>query len=379
MTRWLKGAGGGGVLAILLVGAVQADPITITDLAGRTLKLDRPAERIVTFPVPMAATVIALDQSPDRLVGIHPESEIAIDNDILGEFFPKARDIESGILARGTTGRLDFQPNVEVVKALQPDLVIEWGFADEENTSRLEKAGLNVATSRLEKAGLNVALIVRGPNDEFMREALGMIGTAIGRSDRARMLIDWRDAVSAEISAGIRTVPDSIRPKAAYFLYSTDELWTEGGGTHGDWQLSHVGARNAAAEIQSWQKKVSHEQVAAWNPEVIFISTFKPDTHVNDIYNHPILSDTIAAKTKRVYQIPLGGYRWDPASPESPLAWMWYTEILHPDVFNFDIRAEIKEWYPKLYGHTPSEEQIDKILRMDMNSGSAGYERFAAK
>jgi hypothetical protein len=39
----------------------------------------------------------------------------------------------------------------------------------------------------------------------------------------------------------------------------------------------------------------------------------------------------------------------------------------------------IKEWYPKLYGHMPSEEQIDKILQMDMNSGSAGYEQFAAK
>ena len=33
----------------------------------------------------------------------------------------------------------------------------------------------------------------------------------------------------------------------------------------------------------------------------------------------------------------------------------------------------------KLYGHMPSEEQIDKILQIDMNSGSAGYEQFAAK
>ena len=103
MIRWLKAAGAGGVLAILLVGAAQADPITITDLAGRTIKLDRPAERIVTFPVPMAGTVIALDQSPDRLVGINPELEIAIDPEILGEFFPKARDIDSRILAGGAT------------------------------------------------------------------------------------------------------------------------------------------------------------------------------------------------------------------------------------------------------------------------------------
>jgi iron complex transport system substrate-binding protein len=364
MTKWLRMAGVGGVLAAFPVGAAQADPITITDLAGRTLELDGPAEHLVTFPVPMAATVIALDQSADRLVGIHPESEVAIDDDILGEFFPKAKDIESAILEGDPTR--GFQPNVEAVKALQPDLVIQWGHVGEENISPLEQAGLNVA------------LIVRGPDDEYMREALSMIGTALGRSDRAQMLIDWRDAVTAEIGAGIEAVPESERPKAAYFFYSTDELWTEGGDTYGDWQLRHVGARNAAAEIESW-KEVTPEQVAAWNPEVIFISTFEPDVHVDQVYNHEVLGETTAAKTNRVYQIPLGGYRWDPASPESPLAWMWYAEVLHPDAFNFDIRAEIKEWYPKLYGHTPSEEQIDQILQMDMNSGSAGYEQFAAK
>ena len=318
MIRWLKAAGAGGVLAILLVGAAQADPITITDLTGRTIKLDRPAERIVTFPVPMAATVIALDQSPDRLVGINPASELAIDPEILGEFFPKARDIDSRILAGGATRDtlhdaaklLRFQPDIEAVKALRPDLVIQWTRAGEENISALEKAGLNVA------------LIVRGPDDDYMRKTLRMLGTAIGRSDRAQMLIDWRDTVSAEISAGIKTIPDSDRPKAAYFFSSAHELWTEGGDTFDDWQLRHVGARNAAAEIKG-QQQVSPEQVAAWNPDVIFISTFEPETHVDQVFNHPLLGNTTAAKTKRVYQIPLGGYRWDPASPESPLAWMW--------------------------------------------------------
>jgi iron complex transport system substrate-binding protein len=364
MTRWLRMAGIGGLLAAFPVGAAQADPITITDFAGRTLELDGPAERLVTLPVPIAATVIALDQSADRLVGIHPESEIAIDDHILGESFPKAKDIESGILAGGATR--GWQPNVEAIKALQPDLVIQWGHLGEE------------IIAPLENAGLNTALIVRGANDEYMREALKVIGAAIGKSDRAQMLIDWRDAVKEEVRAGIETVPESERPKAAYFVYSVDELWTEGRDTHGDWQLRHVGARNAATEVES-SKEVSPEQVAAWNPDVIFISTFEPEAHVDDIYEQRILGDTIAAKTNRVYQIPVGGYRWDPASPESPLAWMWYAEVLHPDVFDFDIRAEIKQWYPKLYGHMPSEEQIDKILQMDMNSGSAGYKQFAAQ
>lgn len=369
MAKW-KAAGVGGGLGALLLGVAQAEPV-LTDLAGRTVELDGPAERIVTLPVPMAATVIALDQSSDRLVGIHPESKLAIDDEILGVIFPDLKDISSAILAGGATRGQE--PDVEAIQALEPDLVIQWGAG-----SDLHRASEDQNVAPLEKAGLDMVLIVRGPNDDYMREALDLIGGAIGQSERAQMLIDWRDQVSSEIEAGLEGVPEGDRPKAAYFFYSADELWTEGGDTFGGWQLEHVGAQNAAEEIESWGE-VGAEQVMEWNPDVIFISTFEPDAHVDQIYEHEILGETTAAKTNRIYQIPVGGYRWDPASPESPLAWMWYAEVLHPEVFDFDLRAEIKEWYPKLWGHTPTEEQIDQILQIDMNGGSAGYEQFATQ
>ena len=258
-----------------------------------------------------------------------------------------------------------WKSDVEAIKALQPDLVVQWSHGGDENIDALVEAGLNTV------------LIVPGPNDDYMRETLNLLGEAIDKPDRARMLIDWRDEVSAELARGLEGVPDSERPKVAYFFYSVDELWTEGGDTYGHWQLNLVGGRNAAADMTGWGK-VSAEQVLEWNPDVIFISTFEPDAHVDKIYEHEILGDTTAAKTKRVYQIPLGGYRWDPGSAESPLGWMWYAEVLHPDRFDFDVRAQIKEWYPKLYGQAPTDEQIDQILQMDMNAGSAGYDRFAA-
>jgi iron complex transport system substrate-binding protein len=363
MITSLKTIGAGATLAALLSGPAQADPITLTDLAGRTVELEAPAERVVTLPVPMGAMLIALARGAERLVGLHPESKIGIDDEILGTFFPEAKEISSAVLAHGATR--GFTPDVEAIKALKPDLVVQWAFAGDENIDPLVEAGFNTV------------LITRGANDDYIRETLSLLGAAIDEPDRAQMLIDWRDEVSAELARGLEGVPDSERPKVAYFFYSVDELWTEGGDTYGNWQLNLVGGRNAAADIKGWGK-VSAEQVLEWNPDVIFISTFEPETHVDKIYEHEILGGTTAAKSKRVYQVPIGGYRWDPGSAESPLGWMWYAEVLHPDRFDFDVRAEIKEWYPKLYGHTPTEEQIDKILQMDMNAGSAGYDRFAA-
>ena len=71
-------------------------------------------------------------------------------------------------------------------------------------------------------------------------------------------------------------------------------------------------------------------------------------------------------------------YRWGPGSIESPLAWMWLANLLYPDHFNFDIRSEITEWYPKIYGHTPTPEQIDTILELEINGTSANYGAMAA-
>ena len=71
-------------------------------------------------------------------------------------------------------------------------------------------------------------------------------------------------------------------------------------------------------------------------------------------------------------------YRWGPGSIESPLAWMWLANLLYPDHFNFDIRSEITEWYPKIYGHTPTPEQIDAILELEINGTSANYGAMAA-
>jgi hypothetical protein len=49
------------------------------------------------------------------------------------------------------------------------------------------------------------------------------------------------------------------------------------------------------------------------------------------------------------------------------------------DQASFDVRGAVSEWYPKLYGQAPSEEQIDAILQIEMNGASAGYDVFAAK
>lgn len=77
--------------------------------------------------------------------------------------------------------------------------------------------------------------------------------------------------------------------------------------------------------------------------------------------------------------MPLGGYRWDPPNQESPLTWMWLANLLHPDVFDYDLRAEMHTAYELLYGHALTDAEIYKILRMDMQGQATNYAQFAAR
>src|SRR5690606_8639712 len=157
-----------------VAGMACADPITITDQAGRTVTLDKPAERVVTIPMPMASTIIAIDGGTSRLVGMNPLSKTAILEGVLGKIFPEAKDVPSEVTAP------NFIPNIEELAATNPDLVIQW--AD---------YGADLVDP-LTNAGLNVALISYG-TEEKARYYQNMVATAIGKPERAALINGWRD------------------------------------------------------------------------------------------------------------------------------------------------------------------------------------------
>lgn len=350
-----------GLLAWAAASAAGAQPVT--DMAGRDLKLTKPAERVVTIPIPAASILIALDGGTRKLVGMHQSSKDAVLGSVLGEFFPEAKSIASNVVSGATpTG---FAPNVESIAGLRPDLVIQWGDRGPD------------LVQPLENAGIRTGLILYG-NEQQARDMIAFTGKVTGNTAKIDELNAWRDKTAAAIKAKVGALAADRKPSVLYLLRTKGGFTVSGKGTYNDFYIELAGGRNAAAEIAG-QKPVNAEQIAAWNPDVILLNNFEDPLDLSGISADPVVSQTKAVTGKRVYKMPMGGYRWDPPSQESPLTWMWLADLLHPDLFDFDVRAEIKDWYPKLYAHTPTEAQIDAILHAGINKGAAGYARFAAK
>lgn len=336
--------------------------ITVTDQRGETIVFDRPVSRIVTVPMPAASIVVAVDRTAEHLVGMHDASWVAIRDGYLGEAFPDALDVAHDVATQ------EFAPNVESILALEPDVVVQW--ADE---------GAGIITP-MENAGLKVVGVTYGTQQD-VNAWLELFATMLGKPDRAGDMVGQIDSRIGEVESRAAGLPGPA-PTVVYFNRFADELKVAGTDTYNDYYISLVGAANPASgeggARGSGMVGVDLEQVLAWDPDVILLGNFDaamPD----DIYGDPVWQDVSAVRAQRVYKVPLGGYRWDPPSHESPLMCQWLSHLCHPrEQQAGGLRADVADYYRFLYGQSPTEAQLDTILWSDVNGKSAHYEPFHA-
>ncbi|KNG92203.1 ABC transporter substrate-binding protein [Pseudaestuariivita atlantica] len=336
-----------------------ADPISFEDQRERTVTLDGEAERVVTIPIPAASMFIAVDGGTDRLVGMHQLSKTAIKGRILERFYPDALAIPSNITGKG----FSFVPNVEELLALEPDLVFQWGHLNDDIIDPLVNAGLNVA-------------LIKIGQEAFTRKWLTIMGEVTGKPEKAKAMIDWRDDVMAELQAATAGIAEGDRPRTLYFMNYLSSLRVAGGKSYNNFYIDLAGGKNVASELGMFVE-VGIEQIISWDPEVILLNGFEAKLSPKDVYDNPLLADVSAVKSRRVYKMPLGGYRWDPPNQESPLTWLWLSMVLHPDKFNWDMADRINRNYEFIYGQSVDADDVRNILRFDMNADAANYDIFA--
>lgn len=333
--------------------------ITVKDQRGKTLTFDRPVTRVVTLPIPAASMLIAIDESADHLVGMQDASWSAIRDSIMGTMFPSALKIPHDV------ADAEFAPNVESILTLNPDVVVQWGDHGSEIIRPLENAGLDVV-------GLSYG------TQEDLAAWIRLFATMLGKPARGQ-------AILAKINSELERVRSSTTglasppPKVLYFLQFSGGLEVAGASTYNDYYIKLVGATSPASGTKSMQgfAGVDVEQVLAWDPDIVLLGNFD-DAVPADVYGDDVWQGVSAVRSRRVYKVPLGGYRWDPPGQESPLMWRWLSQIAFPSSGTSDLRSRIVTSYKFLYGYTPTDAQIDEILWTAVNENSANYRQFSA-
>lgn len=339
-------------------GGVQG-PIRLTDQRGKSLDFERPVTRVVTIPMPAASLLTAVDQGAGHLAGMHNASWVAMRDGAMGAMFPDALNIPHDI---ATT---DFTPNVESIRALNPDVVVQW------SDSQL--------TAPLEDAGMKVLGITNKGTQQDVDTWVSLFAAMLGKPERAVQMKARSDSEQKAIQAEA-VARGSKGPGIIYFNRFSGGLKVAGNASYNDFYIRLVGGSNPATGSQgvkgSGMVGVDVEQVLAWNPEIILLGNFD-DAMPDDIYGNPVWQSVSAARSRRVYKVPLGGYRWDPPGQESPLMWRWLSDISFPSGSS-TLRQELADYFDFLYGQRPTDAGMDKILWSEVNGKSANYRQFNA-
>ncbi len=208
-------------LALALGGAVRADPFP---------------PRVVSLNPSLTEILVALDALP-ALVGV---------DDYSARVRPEVRDLPR-------VGGL-FNPSLEAIVALEPDLVVLVPSAQQRNLrERLEALGVDVLV--LENITLDQALA-----------SIEVLGARVGRREAARRRVEtirtaWREI---EHAAAQRQHPTAV------LVLQRDPLFLVGRGSFLDQMLGAAGARNLAAEaFDEPYPRVSLEWLIAAEPEII--------------------------------------------------------------------------------------------------------------
>jgi len=246
--------------------------ITVVDMTGREVKLEKPAERIVALTAADCEIVYALGAG-DLLVG---RGEWC---DYPAEVF-NVTSVESG----GNT-------NIEQILALDPDVLVMGTMAQtEEQVKQLEDAG--------------VAVVVSDAQDIVgVYTAIEMLGKLLGKDTEAAAIIDGMKTQFAEIEAnkldGTKTV---------YFEVSPLEwgLWTAGSGTFMNEVAEMVGLKNCFADLEGWAQ-ISEEQVLERNPDYIVTITMyygQGPTPEEEIMSRPGWENVTAVQNAAILNLP---------------------------------------------------------------------------
>lgn len=313
-------------------------PVTVKDMAGREVTLEKQPERIVSGYYISSSACIALGLT-DKMVGIEDKSA---KRPIYKLAAPALIDLPNV----GSAKAFD----LEACIATEPDLVI-LPMKQKDTAQTLQEMGI-------------ATLLVLPESHEQLIEMFTLIGTATNTVKQAEKLISYYNTKLSAVTELTRDIPDDEKP-VVYLGSTSDILRTAPREMYQASLITTAGGKNAGDVLEgtSWTD-IDNETFLTMNPDIIVIPTdnfavSSPDYTAEDVMNNPTFSDVTAVKNGTVYQMPVGYEAWDSPVPSGILGTLWMLKTLHPELYPAEqFAADVNEFYTVFYGFSVNEQDL---------------------
>lgn len=361
------------IIAIALLGACTAAPstappptlpvptvqlsssIAVTDALGRTVRFAAPPQRIVVAgksTLPLLDAMYLFPQAKDRVVGWvtgrqKPEQ-------FLGLLDPAAASKAALVVEAGP----------EQVSALKPDVVL------------LRSAMADKLGRGLEQLGIPVLYLDMETPEEHSR-GIELLGQLFADPARAQDIQGYYQSCLDRVAQALEALKPEDRPRVLVLQYTAQgdsvalqvppaayiqTTLAELAGANPVWKDMATGG--------GWQL-VNLEQIAAWNPDQIYIISYDTDPSqvVAKVKGEAQWQALQAVRNGRIYAFAGDIFSWDQPDPRYILGLMWLAQKVHPQRFaGWDMQGEIMQFFVELYGMDTAavRESILPRLRGDV-------------
>ena len=339
------------VLSLLLCGCghqgedTAAENREFTDSTGRTVTLPVKITKIaISGPL---SQIYILPLAGDMLVGVSnayaEDAEMYLPSHILEK--PEIGQLYGG------KGEMD----LEALLAAGPEVVIDIG--EPKKTTAEDLAALTEQTG--------IPFIHIDATVATAADAYRTLGKLLGREEKAEELAGWCQAAYDDITAMMERVDaDGARKTMLYCLGDKGVNVIAKGSFHAE-TINMLSENLAVLEdvVSSGAgNEVDLEQILLWDPDVI---VFAPDSCYEDIAASSQWQSAGAVARKNFYKTPAGPYGWlsSPPAVQRYLGMLWLGKLLYPEYTEYDLQAEVTEYYKLFYGCELTEQMYQNLLK----------------
>jgi iron complex transport system substrate-binding protein len=331
-------------LLLVFIGIVSPASAgrTVTDMAGRAVEVPDKIERVATIgPVPVLNSfVFAMGEAASLANNLPPN---------LGGPRWRFQYVVAPDIAHRPIIQTGQGPNVEGVIEAAPDVVLTMDLTTVDLLKRTHVPTLYLSWQK--------------PDD--VKAVMRLLGLLYGKQSAAESYVSFFDKTMAFVGSRVDALPNDQRPRV---LYANLRSMTQ---PHkiAEWWIAKAGGRSVTDDGRTGEAfNFSVEQILAWNPEVIVVTS---EPEIANAYADSRLAQVSAIKNKRVYAIPMGVHVWGNRTVEQPLTVLWAAKVFHPALFaDVAMGDEIRNFYSAFFKVALGPDDIDMIL-----AGRAGSVR----
>jgi len=283
-------------------------PLTVTDQAGRMVKIEKIPESIISLAPSNTEILFALGLG-DKVVGVTQYCN-----------YPAEAQDKPKI---GGFSQTDIDISMEQIVAIEPDLILASETHITEVIPRLEQ---------LVPESTVIVLMNQTEAFDVVFEAITLVGKCTGTTDGAGQLVNEMEGKIKAVTDKTKNQTDSERPKVLYIVWN-EPIFAIGGGTLGNALIEAAGGINIFQEITG-SPMVDLEAIIARNPQIIFASAAIGtgfDLPYQYALNEPRLEGVDARINDRIY--PVNDDLTGRPGPRIVEALESMAKMIHPEIF----------------------------------------------